>query len=165
MDMYDKWIRWMVRKDLPEVLDFGRRASVVDGVWPWTQEEYISFLRQRNCISMVAEHTRAKRVCGVMIYELHNGFLRVVQFLVDPDERRRGYGRLMLDKLRGKLSSSIKRTRVEFDVPERALGMAMFLRHHGIKCTSTMPGGDDGDIWRFQMDHPTRKEEHDHANA
>src|SRR4029078_10231989 len=51
-------IRWMIRRDMAEVVDV-ERASFE---FPWFEEEFIRCLRQRNCIGMVAEH--AERVVG-----------------------------------------------------------------------------------------------------
>ena len=58
-------IRWMIRRDMPEVLDIENRSFE----FPWSEEEFIRCLRQRNCIGMVAEHEQ--HVVGFMIYELH----------------------------------------------------------------------------------------------
>ncbi len=58
-------IRWMIRRDMPEVLAI-EHASFE---FPWCEEEFLRVLRQRNCIGMVAEHARS-RVVGFMIYEL-----------------------------------------------------------------------------------------------
>src|SRR4051812_2604533 len=45
-------IRWMIRRDMAEVLEIERSAFE----FPWFEEEFIRCLRQRNCIGMVAEH-------------------------------------------------------------------------------------------------------------
>ena len=58
-------IRWMIRRDMPEVLDIESRSF--DG--PWSEEDFMRSLRQRNCIGMVAEHDDC--IVGFMIYELH----------------------------------------------------------------------------------------------
>ena len=57
-------IRWMIRRDMAEVLDIERDSFEFN----WTEEDFLSCLRQRNCIGMVAEHEG--RVCGFMIYFL-----------------------------------------------------------------------------------------------
>ena len=75
-------IRWMIRRDMPEVLDIERAAFE----FPWFEEEFIRCLRQRNCIGMVAEH--AERVVGFMIYELHKTRLHILNFAVAADLRR-----------------------------------------------------------------------------
>ena len=55
-------IRWMIRRDMPAVLEI-EGASFE---FPWSEEEFIRCLRQRNCIGMVA--CRNDEVVGFMIY-------------------------------------------------------------------------------------------------
>ena len=78
-------IRWMIRRDMPEVLDIENRSFE----FAWTEEDFIRCLRQRNCIGMVAEHD--ERVVGFMIYELHKNRLHILNFAVHsrlPPPRR-----------------------------------------------------------------------------
>ena len=77
-------IRWMIRRDMPEVLSIEQSSFE----FPWSEEDFIRCLRQRNCIGMVAEYD--ERVVGFMIYELHKDQLHVLNFSVRPDVRRRG---------------------------------------------------------------------------
>ena len=58
-------IRLMIRRDMTDVLQIESQAFE----FPWTEEDFIRCLRQRNCIGMVAEHE--DQVVGFMIYELH----------------------------------------------------------------------------------------------
>ena len=91
-------IRWMIRRDMPSVLAI-EEASFE---FPWSEEDFIRCLRQRNCIGMVAE--RDDQVVGFMIYELHKNRLHLLNFCVDPAGRRSSVGRSMADKLSSKLS-------------------------------------------------------------
>jgi ribosomal-protein-alanine N-acetyltransferase len=124
-------IRWMIRRDMPEVLEIERSSFE----FPWFEEEFIRCLRQRNCIGMVAEH--AERVVGFMIYELHKTRLHILNFSVAADVRRRGVGRQMIDKLLGKLSSQ-RRTRITLEVRETNLPAQVFFRENGFKATSVL---------------------------
>ncbi len=124
-------IRWMIRRDMAEVLDIERSAFE----FPWFEEEFIRCLRQRNCIGMVAEH--AERVVGFMIYELHKTRLRILNFAVAADCRRRGVGRQMIDKLISKLSSQ-RRTRISLEVRETNLAAQVFFRAAGFKATTVL---------------------------
>jgi ribosomal-protein-alanine N-acetyltransferase len=124
-------IRWMIRRDMPEVLEI-ERASFE---FPWFEEEFIRCLRQRNCIGMVAEH--AERVVGFMIYELHKTRLHILNFSVAADVRRRGVGRQMIEKLLGKLSSQ-RRTRITLEVRETNLAAQIFFRESGFRATSVL---------------------------
>src|SRR5204862_6467086 len=62
-------IRWMIRRDMPEVLHTEQQSFE----FAWTEEDFLRCLRQRNCIGMVAEH--GEKVVGFMIYELHKAKL------------------------------------------------------------------------------------------
>ena len=53
----DVQIRWMIRRDMPEVLDIERLSFE----FAWTEEDFLCCLRQRNCIGMVAERTTETR--------------------------------------------------------------------------------------------------------
>jgi ribosomal-protein-alanine N-acetyltransferase len=119
-------IRWMIRRDMPEVLAIEHTSSE----FPWCEEEFLRVLRQRNCIGMVAEY--GERVVGFMIYELHKNKLHVLDFAVHPDFRRQGVGRQMVAKLVGKLSSH-RRTRIALSVRETNLGAQLFYRIQGFR--------------------------------
>ena len=114
-------IRWMIRRDMPEVL----RIEDQSFEFPWSEEDFIRCLRQRNCIGMVAEYD--ERVVGFMIYELHKNRLHVLNFGVNNEYRRLGAGRQMVDKLIGKLSHQ-RRSRILLEVRETNLEAQLFFR-------------------------------------
>ncbi len=58
-------VRWMIRRDMSDVLAIESESFE----FPWSEEEFVRCLRQRNCIGMVAELD--DRIVGYMIYELH----------------------------------------------------------------------------------------------
>ena len=124
-------IRWMIRRDMPEVLDI-ERASFE---FPWFEEDFISCLRQRNCIGMVAEH--AEHVVGFMIYELHKSRLHILNFAVAPGVRHRSIGKQMIEKLVGKLSSQ-RRTQITLEVRETNLPAQIFFRQNGFRATNVL---------------------------
>jgi len=76
-------------------------------------------------------------VVGFMIYELHKTRLHVLNFAVNPELRRRGIGRQMIDKLIGKLSSQ-RRTRISLEVRETNLAAQVFFRSSGFKATNVL---------------------------
>src|SRR5881392_849563 len=98
-------IRWMIRRDMPEVL----QIETTSFEFPWTEEDFLRCLRQRNCIGMVAEH--GEKVVGFMIYELHKNKLHILNFAAHAEWRRSGVGQQMVAKLVSKLSSH-RRTRI-----------------------------------------------------
>src|SRR5882672_12035331 len=85
-------IRWMIRRDMPEVLKIEQESFEFN----WTEEDFLACLRQRNCIGMVAEHDN--HVVGFMIYELHKTKLHILNFAVAPEWRRIGIGTQMVMK-------------------------------------------------------------------
>lgn len=127
----DSHIRWMIRRDMPEVLAI--EGSSFE--FPWSEDDFIRCLRQRNCIGMVAEHE--EQVVGFMIYELNRSDLHILNFAVRPDARRRGVGMQMLDKLVGKLSQQ-RRTRISLEVRETNLAAQLFFKNTGFVCVSLL---------------------------
>lgn len=124
-------IRWMIRRDMAEVLDIENESFE----FPWTEEDFIRCLRQRNCIGMVAEHD--ERVVGFMIYELHKTRLHLLNFSVGSDFQRRGVGSQMVSKLAGKLSSQ-RRTRITLEVRETNLAAQLFFRNSDFRAVSVL---------------------------
>jgi GNAT superfamily N-acetyltransferase len=107
-------IRWMIRRDMAEVLEIENESFE----FPWSEEEFIRCLRQRNCIGMVADCD--DKVVGFMVYELHKTRLHILNFAVGRTWRRQGIGRKMASKLVGKLSAQ-RRTRIVLEVRETNL--------------------------------------------
>ncbi|MGE3409720.1 MAG: ribosomal protein S18-alanine N-acetyltransferase [Pirellulales bacterium] len=124
-------IRWMIRRDMPDVLDIENEGFE----FPWSEEDFVRCLRQRNCIGMVAEHE--DRVVGFMIYELHKTRLHILNFAVGQAWRRRGIGTQMSAKLVGKLSQQ-RRSRVTLEVRETNLAAQLFFRNQGFKAVSVL---------------------------
>ncbi len=124
-------IRWMIRRDMPEVLAIEHTSQE----FPWCEEEFLRVLRQRNCIGMVAEH--GERVVGFMIYELHKTRLQVLNFAVHPEFRRQGVGRQMVAKLAGKLSSH-RRTRIALLLRETSLESQLFFKVQGFRASEVI---------------------------
>lgn len=124
-------IRWMIRRDMPEVL-YAEQSSFE---FPWSEEDFIRCLRQRNCIGMVAECE--ERVVGFMIYELHKNRLHVLNFAVSPNWRRRGVGQQMIDKLVNKLSHQ-RRNRILLEVRETNLTAQLFFKSSGFRAVSVL---------------------------
>ncbi len=124
-------IRWMIRRDMMEVL----RIESASFEFPWSEEDFIRCLRQRNCIGMVAEHH--ERVVGFMIYELHKSKLHIINFAVHPAFRRQGVGQHMAQKLVGKLSPQ-RRDRILLEVRETNLPAQLFFRSLGFLAVSVL---------------------------
>ena len=124
-------IRWMIRRDMPAVLDIEQHSFE----FPWSEEEFVRCLRQRNCIGMVAE--RDTTVVGFMIYELHKNRLHLLNFAVAPGARRSGVGKSMVDKLSSKLTAD-RRNRIMLEVRETNLDAQIFFRERGFRAISVL---------------------------
>ena len=124
-------IRWMIRRDMPEVLEIENQSFE----FPWSEDDFIRCLRQRNCIGMVAEYD--ERVVGLMIYELHKNQLHILNFAVHNDFRRRGIGGQMIGKLIGKLSYQ-RRNRILLEVRETNLAAQLFFRDSGFRAVNVL---------------------------
>ena len=124
-------IRWMIRRDMPEVLGVERESFE----FPWLEEDFIRCLRQRNCIGMVAEHEDL--VVGFMVYELHKSRIHILNFGVGSDYRRLGVGTQMVDKLLAKLSAQ-RRNRLMLEVRETNLPAQLFFRENGFRAVAVL---------------------------
>jgi len=142
-------IRWMIRRDMPEVVDIERAAFPN----PWVEDDFLRCLRQRNCIGMVAE--RDDRLIGFTLYELHKDRVHVLNFAVAPEWRRRGVGSNMVAKLKDKLSSH-RRGTLSLNISDANLSAQLFLRCHGFRAVSVLRGyypdtGDDAYRMEFAV--------------
>jgi ribosomal-protein-alanine N-acetyltransferase len=124
-------IRWMIRRDMPAVLGIENESFE----FPWTEEEFIRCLRQRDCIGMVAEYS--EQVVGFMIYELHRTRIHVLSFAVHPDFRRQSVGSAMITKLVSKLAYQ-RRNRIVLEVRETNLSAQLFFRSLGFRATGVL---------------------------
>lgn len=125
-------VRWMIRRDMPEVMDIERRAFE----FPWREVDFVQVLRQRNCIGMVAES--GDRVVGFMIYDINDPRrLHVLNIAVHPEEQGTGVGRAMVDKLKSKLSPE-RRTALTVEVRESNLAAQCFFRSMGFEAREVL---------------------------
>lgn len=143
-------IRWMIRRDMPEVLEIEQRSFE----FPWSDDDFIRCLRQRNCIGMVAEHS--ERVVGFMIYELHKSRLHILNLAVHPEFSRRGVGEQMIRKLISKLAPQ-RRSRIMLEVRETNLPAQLFFRQLGFRAVSLLrefyeDTPEDAYLMQFRLD-------------
>ncbi len=148
-------IRWMIRRDMPEVLAIERS----DNPFYWSEEDFLRCLRQRNCIGMVAE--QAEKVVGFMIYELHKSKLHILNFGVHPEHRRTGVGTQMAEKLVSKLSSH-RRTRILLEIRETNLDAQLFFRSSGFRGIGVArqffaDSGEDAFVMEYRLAVPVEE--------
>lgn len=118
-------VRWMIDRDLPEVLDIENESFEN----PWSKKDFIRCRRQKNCIGMVTENEECK-IVGSMVYELHKSQLHLLNFAVHPDHRKIGVDSEMVDILKGKLSYK-QRNSIMLEVRETNLAAQLFFRENG----------------------------------
>ncbi len=149
----DVQIRWLIRRDMQEVL----RIESASFEFPWTDEDFLCCLRQRNCIGMVAEHDH--KIVGFMIYELHKSRLQILNFAVAPEVRRHGVGKQMVLRLVDKLSQQ-RRNEIMLECRERNLDGQLFFRNQGFgrsaycAATTTTPAKmptSCSSVWMHQL--------------
>jgi ribosomal-protein-alanine N-acetyltransferase len=155
-------IRWMIRRDMPEVLQTEQESFE----FSWTEEDFLRCLRQRNCIGMVAE--QGEKVVGFMIYELHKSKLHILNFAVHPACRRGGVGAQMVAKLISKLSNH-RRTRITLAVRERNLPAQLFFRSQGFRAVRVLrayyeDSGEDAFLMQYAFAGDTGEESEDAVN-
>lgn len=146
----DVQIRWLIRRDMPDVLRI-ERSTYGDS---WTDEDFLSCLRQRNCIGMVAEHDQ--QIVGFMIYELHKSRLHILNFAVDPELRRQGVGTQMVLRLVDKLSQQ-RRNEILIEVRERDLDTQLFFKKQGFRAVCVLrhhfdDTAEDAYTMQFRLD-------------
>ena len=142
-------IRWMIRRDMPEVLQTEQQSFE----FAWTEEDFLRCLRQRNCIGMVAE--QGEKVVGFMIYELHKAKLHILNFAVHPGCRRLGVGAQMVQKLISKLYSH-RRTRITLEVRETNLGAQLFFSKQSFRAVRVLrnyyeDSGEDAFLMQYRF--------------
>lgn len=146
-------IFWLIRRDLPSVLKIEGESFE----YPWTEEEFIRSLSQRDCIGMVVCDGDDEQIIGFMIYELHKQRIHVLSMAVAADHRRKGVGTEMLEKLISKLAYP-RRNRIAMEVRESNLAAQLFLRKNGFKATGVLKdfylnhSNEDGYMFAYRAD-------------
>ena len=124
-------IRWMIRMDLPEVLQIDHESFSPS----WTEQDFCYLLAKPRCIGMVIELPRPNvSLVGFMLYELYENRIVLVNFAVSPSHRRIGIGTQLMDHLKHKLSSH-RRTRIVLEVRETNLNAQLFFRSQKFRAT------------------------------
>lgn len=142
-------IRWMIRRDMQEVLQTETESFHV----PWTEDDFLHCLRQRNCIGMVAEC--GDQVIGHVIYELHRNRLHILNLAIHPNNRRQHVGAQIMTKLIGKLSSH-RRAKITVELRESNLVAQLFLKALGFVATKIVKNyyedtGEDAYFMEYRL--------------
>ena len=121
-------VRWMVRKDLPEVIDIERKCFE----YPWTEDNFIQTLRQRNCLGMTAEYQN--RIVGFMVYSVPKNRIHLLNLAVAPEYQRKGFARQMAAALIKKLITQ-GRSKIITEIRETNLPALLCFKNLGFRAT------------------------------
>ena len=127
----DVHIRWMIRSDFDEVMAIEKSSFRC----PWSEDEFISRLRPRNCIARLAEDEES-RVVGYIVYELHKNHIEITNLAVCPTARGQGVGTAMFNKIRGDIGS--RRHRITIRISEENLEGQLFFKSMGMQATCVL---------------------------
>jgi len=148
-------VDFMTKADMPMVLGIENQFE-----FPWSEDEFIKVLRQRNHIGMVA--VIDGRVVGFLIYALHTKRIHLVNFAVHRDCFRQGIGKAMLSRLLRKLGTGeTDRNRVLLEVRETNIDAQLFFRAFGFRAISILENYYDcsnEDAYLMQYRCPTDTE-------
>lgn len=141
-------IRWMISRDLPEVLEIEQLSFCDD---PWTQEDFYSWLRERNVIAIVAEYNSV--IVGYVVYGLYGDRIEILNLAVHPSCHGQGVGSTLIEKMIDKLSMQ-QRTHIAAAVSEVNVAAQLFFRAMGFRCVDIEAGyytHADADAYWFEF--------------
>ncbi len=126
-------IRWLIRADMGAVLRIENQSFP----HPWTEQEFIDALRNRNVIGMsaVRERDGEDEILGYVIYELTAKGIEILNLAIDEDVRLSGLGRMILEKLKAKLSPG-RRRYIKAFITEDNLDAHLFFKACGFTATA-----------------------------
>lgn len=128
----DVYIRWMIRADMRQVI--GIEEACFE--FPWSERQFETALRARNCVGFVAEHK--EHVVGFMVYELHQKHLHLLSMAVAPFQGK-GVGTALVGKLISKLEPH-KRSHIVTEIRETNLDALNFFKGRGFRATELLRG-------------------------
>lgn len=127
----DVYIRWMIRRDLEEVMAIENACFQ----YPWKHEDFTNCMRMRNCINLVAENNDGI-IVGFMCYDLNKTTIEIRNLAVAPFQGK-GIGRRFVGRLIDKLDD--RRRRVVAVVRETNLDALLFFKAMGFLASGIIP--------------------------
>lgn len=141
MGGYDIDTRWMNRGDVPSAI----RLLHADG-GKETERWLNGLLEKPSVMCIVAES--GDRVVGIAMYDVASASkIKIVSFVVDEGDRRRGVGRKLMELLVSSLNK--KRNKVELSVSEYNLTAQLFLKSMGFKAVSVSRDQSGSSEYKF----------------
>lgn len=91
--------RWMVRRDVPVVLELDRKTSSQ----PWDESTLIQYMQRRECIGWVVDVSEPTLpdtdIVGFVVFERRENELAVIKYTIDPSFSGCGAEVVLWDKL------------------------------------------------------------------
>lgn len=122
-------VRPVTEDDVPAVY----AIEVASFEFVWSEEDFERCGEHSEC--MVAEHE--EQVVGFMIYDLHADHIRVLNFAVLPEQRRRGVGTQMVAHLFDRLSAR-RCAWIMLEIRESNLTAQLFFRANGFRFVAAL---------------------------
>lgn len=140
-------IRWMIRRDLPEVVAIEEDSFE----FPWSEGDFARLLGGGTIIGLIAEGEQG-RVVGYCVYDLQKTAIELRNLAVDASARRRGVGRQLVDKLKSKLNPA-RRRQLYCLIQDHNLVGQLFLARQGFVADGVLRGHfDDLPDWELARD-------------
>lgn len=140
-------IRPILHQDRPAVLEIENLCFPN----PWTEEEFIKALRERNTTGLVAE--QGETVVGFVIYSLYRDCIAIRNLAVLPRVQRRGVGSSLLLKLESELHRE-RRSQITALIREENLDAHLFFaasRYRAVEVHRDYWEEDGIDAYEFQF--------------
>lgn len=121
---------------------------------PWSADEMRQLLAAPGYFGTGA--FEGSRLIGYAVWATVNGKLILHNIAVDPERRRLGAGRAIIEFLKAKVLQTKSRKRIELIVSELNLGVLVFFRATGFKWIKTIPNHfhDKRDAYLMQWRRP-----------
>jgi len=133
--------RWMIRADMPRVLEIDRRTFR----YCWDEPTFLGVLQDRSTVAQVIE--KKESVVGYVVYQLIKSRLKITRMAIHPNYRNKGCGTSLINKLKIKLSPERRHT-LEIVIDEYLTEALLFFKSQGFVSTDTWrnywPNGVDG---------------------
>lgn len=142
------YTRWMLRRDMPEVVLIEQHGFE----YPWSEKEFVEALQGRNCVGQVATSPTGE-ITGYVVYELASQHIEIANISVAKAWRRQGVGSALVGKVVAKLARG-RRERVLARVSDGNLEAHCFLRACGFRATAVESGcydDSDDDAYLFEV--------------
>ena len=121
-------VRYMGRRDLPEVLAIEQASAVA----PWDEDDVRTALRRPPTVAFVAED-QAGAISGFVVFEKNPRNVHVLLLAVRHDARRRGVGGKLLQKALDRCNH--ERSRATLHCHDQADAAHRFLKAMGFQAT------------------------------